>query len=140
MSKQDKLDSVPPYLPLIWRDWKSSPDIQSMTMAQRGIYHEILIDCWVYGNVPRDPWQLHKLIGADYKSTVRLLEQYSHLLVCCKCGGSWTPVDCQCGDSNRAARCYNVKLGCLNKDVNSGVALGTTELKLNPNEHNQKEE
>jgi hypothetical protein len=125
-----KINSVPPHIPLLWRDWESSPDIRSMSMTQRGIYLSILIKCWIFGDVPRDPWQLHKLIGADYKSTVRLLEQYSHLLVCCECGASWTPVDCQCGDSNLTARCHNLKLKYLNKDVNSGLSLGTTEENL----------
>ena len=57
MAKQKNLDRIPPYLPLLWADWESSADVRSMTMVQRGIYLEILIQQWIYGKFPRDPWQ-----------------------------------------------------------------------------------
>jgi len=137
MAKQDKLNRVPPYLPIIWQDWLSSGDVRSMTMAQRGIYVEILIRQWVLGSVPRDAWKLAKDIQADYKTTVRLLSTYSHLLVCCQCGASWTPVTCQCGTSNLTATCHNPKLKNIRNDVDSDLPIGTTE--PNPTTPNRRE-
>jgi hypothetical protein len=130
MAKQDKLNRVPPFLPLLWQDWLRSGDVRSMTMAQRGIYLEILVKQWVLGSVPRDAWKLAKGIQADYRATVRLLTTYSHLLACCQCGASWTPVTCQCGASNLTATCHSPKLRNLRNDVDSDLALGTTEPNL----------
>lgn len=127
MAKQEKLDRVPPFIPLLWQDWLSSPSVRSMTLVQRGIYVEILIRQWVLGSLPRDAWKLAKDIQADYKTTVRFLSTYSHLLVCCQCGASWTPLSCQCGASKPTATCHNLRLKNLKIDVNLGLALGTTE-------------
>jgi hypothetical protein len=127
MAKQDKLDRVPPYMPIIWQDWMSSPTIRSMSMTQQGIFLNILLHQWVYGSVPRDPWKLAKAIGADYETTLRLLVKYSEILVCCECGTSWTRVTCECGDTKLGVTCENLKLKNLKIDVNLGLALGTTE-------------
>ena len=137
MAKQDKLNRVPPFIPLLWQDWCSSPTVRRMTMAQRGIYVEILIEQWVYGDFPRSAWELSRRIGSDFKTTVRLLEKYSELAVCCQCGASWTPVNCQCGASNLTATCHNPKLKNLANDVNSDLPLGTTQ--PNPTQPNLRE-
>jgi hypothetical protein len=130
MAKQDKLNRIPPFLPFLWQDWRSSQTVRRMTHSQRSIYLDILIEQWISGNVPRDAWRLAGMIQADYKSTVRLLENFSEVLVCCQCGASWTPVNCQCGASNLTATCHNPKLRNIRIDVDSGVALGTTEPNL----------
>jgi hypothetical protein len=127
MAKQDKLSRVPPFVPLLWQDWQSSPSVRSMTMTQQGIFLNILLHQWVYGSVPRDPWKLAKAIGADYETTLRLLVKYSEILVCCECGTSWTRVTCECGDTKLGVTCENLKLKNLKIDVNLGLALGTTE-------------
>jgi len=100
-----------------------------MTMVQRGIYLEILIQQWIYGSFPRDPWKLCKIIGADYRTTVRFLSNYCHLAVCTQCGHSWNASSCQCGCSEKTATCHNLKLKNLRNDVVSGLDLGTTEPK-----------
>ena len=127
MAKQDKLNRVPPFIPLLWQAWRSSPSIRSMTMAQRGIFIEILIEQWIYGSFPRSAWELSRRVGSDFKTTGRLLEKYSELAVCCQCGDSWTPVTCQCGASKLTATCHNPRLRNLRIDVDSDLALGTTE-------------
>jgi hypothetical protein len=137
MAKQDKLNRVPPFLPLLWQDWQSSPSVRTMTMTQQGIFLNILIHQWVYGGFPRSAWELSRRIGSDYKSTGRLLEKYSDLAVCCQCGASWTPVACQCGASNLTATCHNPKLKNHRIDVDSDLALGTTE--LNPTQPKLRE-
>jgi hypothetical protein len=137
MAKQDKLNRVPPFIPLLWQAWRSSPSVRSMTMAQRGIFIEIMIEQWIYGSFPRSAWELSRRIGSDFKTTGRLLEKYSELAVCCQCGASWTPVTCQCSASNLPATCHNPKLRNLRIDVDSDLALGTTE--LNPTQPKLRE-
>jgi len=127
MSKQDKLDRVPPYLPIIWQDWLSDPDVRSMNMAQRGIFLEILLQQWVFGDVPRDPWKLSQDIKADHRTTVKFLQTYSKTLACVQCHRCWNAVKPQCQCSERAGRVHNRKLHFLRIDVISGLPLGTTE-------------
>jgi hypothetical protein len=137
MAKQDKLNRVPPFIPLLWQTWRSSPSVRCMTMAQRGIFIEMLIEQWIYGSFPRSAWELSRRIGSEYKATGRLLEKYSELAVCCQCGASWTPVTCQCGASNPPATCHNLRLLNLRMDVDSDLALGTTE--VNPTQPKLRE-
>jgi hypothetical protein len=127
MSKQDKLDRVPPYLPIIWQDWLSDPDVRSMTMAQRGIFLEILLQQWVFGDVPRDPWKLSKDIKADYRTTVKFLQTYSKTLACIQCHRCWNAVKPQCQCSDLTGRVHNRKLHFLSIDVKLNLPLGTTE-------------
>ncbi len=130
MAKQDKLNRMPPYLPIIVEDWQSDPDTQSMTDAQIGIFFKSLLYQWQTGSLPRNAWDFAKKIDSSYDTTLRFLLDYSHLFVCCECFASWSREDCECGASKSRARCENRKLKNLRIDVNSDVALGTTEPKL----------
>jgi hypothetical protein len=154
-NKKDNLDRVPPFLPIIWQDWISSPDIRSMSHTQWGIYLHILLHQWVYGNIPRGAWDISKAIGADYKVTRNFLRKYSHLLVCCQCEASWTEAECQCGRSDSpvadqqedsttpptqqrrnsaASACvHNVKLDFIKKAVISRGTLSSKRALTEPN-------
>src|SRR5580700_7260139 len=110
MAKQDKLNRVPPFIPLLWQDWQSSPSVRSMTMTQQGIYLNILIHQWVYGDFPRNAWELSRTLNSSYDTTLRLLSDYSHLFVCCECSASWSRADCECGASKSRGTCENPKL------------------------------
>lgn len=61
--------------------WMSSPTVNAMTMHQQAIFVRILCGLHMHGKLPRDPWQLHKLIGTPYKSTELWMQSYSHLTV-----------------------------------------------------------
>jgi hypothetical protein len=139
MAKQHKLNRVPPFIPLLWQDWRSSADIASMTPTQRSLYLDILIEQWIYGDVPRDPYKLHKKINptGDYRTTVRFLSAYSHLIVCSQCYHGWKTGCCPCGACDSTGTCLNLKLKNLRIDVNSDLPLGTTE--LNPTEPDRRE-
>lgn len=137
MAKQDKLNRMPPYLPIIVEDWQSDPDTQSMTDAQVGIFFKALLYQWQNGSLPRNAWDFAKKIDSSYDTTLRFLSDYSHLFVCCECSASWSREDCECSESKSRARCENTKLKNLRIDVNSNIALGTTE--PNPTEQNQTE-
>jgi hypothetical protein len=134
MAKQDKLNRMPPYLPIIVEDWQSDPDTQSMTDAQVGIFFKALLYQWQNGSLPRNAWDFAKKIDSSYDTTFRFLSNYSRLFVCCECFASWSGEDCECGASNSRARCENRKLKNLRIDVNTDVALGTTEPKLTKTE------
>ena len=127
MAKQDKLNRMPPYLPIIVEDWQSDPDTQSMTDAQIGVFLKALLHQWQNGSLPRNAWDFAKKIDSSFDTTRRFLSDYSHLFVCCECFASWSKEDCECGASKSRARCENTKLKNLRIDVNSGLGLGTTE-------------
>jgi hypothetical protein len=130
MAKKKKIDGVPPFLPIDWRAWESSPLIGSMTDTQLGIALKIMLKQWVLGSVPRSAWELARQIRSDFNTTSRFLVAHSKFLACCECGESWTPVDCQCGESEETGRCQSIKLKNFMNDVNSGLELGTTEPNL----------
>jgi hypothetical protein len=108
-----------------------------MNMAQRGIFVEILLQQWIFGDVPRDPWKLSQDIKADYRTTVKFLQKYSKTLACVQCFRSWSAVNPQCQCSDLAGRVHNRKLHFLRIDVISGLPLGTTEQNRSEPEPNQ---
>jgi hypothetical protein len=61
--------------------WMSSSNVNGMTLTQQAIYVRVLCGIHMYGKLPRDPWQLSKLIGTPYKSTALWMQSYSHLTV-----------------------------------------------------------
>jgi hypothetical protein len=101
-----------------------------MTMTQQGIYLNILIYQWVYGDFPRNAWELSRTLNSSYDTTLRLLSDYSHLFVCCECSASWSRADCECGASKSRGTCENPRLRNIRVDVNSDLPIGTTEPNL----------
>ena len=61
--------------------WMSSSTVNRMTLTQQAIYVRILCGIHMFGKLPRDPWDLHKIIGTPYKSTELWMRSYSHLTV-----------------------------------------------------------
>jgi uncharacterized protein YdaU (DUF1376 family) len=43
-----------PYYRWYWRDWRSSRSVQRMSYVARGLYRELLDECWVKGHIPTD--------------------------------------------------------------------------------------
>ena len=70
-----------PWFKFWGKRWMSSFTVNGMTLNQQAIYVRILCGIHMYGKLPRDPWQLHKLIGTPYKATVLWMQSYSHLTV-----------------------------------------------------------
>lgn len=77
--------------------WMSSPTINGMTLTQQAIYVRILCGIHMYGKLPRDPWQLAKLIATNYKSTALWMQSYSHLIADAQSNSSENAAD---GKSN----------------------------------------
>jgi len=129
MARQQIIKGSPPYLPIIVEDWVSDSDIQSMTVAQIGIFIKALIRQWQDGSLPRNPWDFAAKIEARYETVANFLQSYSNLFACLECGRRWTGSDCGCGCSKAVGRVENKKLKFLKIDVNSRLELGTTEQK-----------
>lgn len=78
--------------------WMSSPTVSGMTLNQQAIFVRILCGIHMYGKLPRNPWQLHKLIGTPYKATALWMQSYFHLTVDVqsKCSESEVEVKSKC--------------------------------------------
>jgi hypothetical protein len=84
LEDEDRASTEPGVLPwfkFFATRWMSSPTVNGMTLNQQAIYVRILCGIHMFGKLPRDPWQLHKLIGTPYKSTELWMRSYSHLTV-----------------------------------------------------------
>ncbi len=135
----NSMNRVPPFMPVLWQDWESDPDTQSMSETQSGIFLKILLRQWQIGSLPRNAWDLARECKIrSYDTTLKFLKTYSNLIVCCECGASWKGEDCECGASKLRGRCENRKLRNLRIDVNSGLELGTTKQKQTKPEPEQK--
>lgn len=126
--KQELLNSVPPYMPIIIEDWQSDPDTQSMSDVQVGIFVKALFYQWQNGSLPRDPWKFAKKIDSRYETVIKFLQTYPKRFTCTECERKWTVNECGCGKFGvSVARVENTKLKLLRIDVNSNLPLGTTE-------------
>lgn len=130
MAKQDKLERVPPILPILWQDWDSDPDIMGMSLPEEGFYFKFLKRQWVLGDLPADPWKLAKELKVNYRTTAHWLQKYSYLTVQTQrpCSEHAPAVQLEC--TKCAASLHNKKLKNLRIDVISDLALGTTEPKI----------
>lgn len=53
------------WYPWHWKDWRSNRKVQRMTVTERGIYRELLDECWVEGSIPSDLQSLADIVGCD---------------------------------------------------------------------------
>ena len=148
-------DRIPPFLPINWVDWESDEHVQDMSESMEGVFFRILRVLWKYDTFLLDHNRLAERIRADRRNVKAFLEQWGHLFVCSKCGG--TPlrgcgklgvvvsqacphcapsVSQVCSDSApsslRVCSCsaptlFHEKLKNYKNDVKSGLPLGTTE-------------
>ena len=151
MANNDKLDRVPPFIPIIWQDWASSLDIQSMSTSEEGLFNRFIHKQWVLGELPADPWALKKLLRVDHRTIIRFLAKYEHLFVGAQKHNSKCTVNVQQGYSkitvdittntvniltDTVSLCicpltlHNPKLRNLYNDVIFKLPLGTTEPNL----------
>lgn len=43
-----------PYYRWFWQDWRANRNVQRMTYVERGLYRELLDECWAEGFIPTD--------------------------------------------------------------------------------------
>jgi uncharacterized protein YdaU (DUF1376 family) len=56
-------DRTLPYYKWFWQDWRANRKIQRMSYIERGIYRELLDECWVEGYIPNDIKELADICG-----------------------------------------------------------------------------
>ena len=56
-------DRTLPYYKWFWQDWRSNRRIQRMSYVERGLYRELLDECWVEGYIPNDVELLADICG-----------------------------------------------------------------------------
>lgn len=52
-----------PYYKWFWQDWRANRKIQRMSYIERGLYRELLDECWVEGFIPNDIRELADICG-----------------------------------------------------------------------------
>lgn len=52
-----------PYYKWFWQDWRANRKIQRMSYVERGLYRELLDECWVEGFIPNDIKELADICG-----------------------------------------------------------------------------
>jgi uncharacterized protein YdaU (DUF1376 family) len=52
-----------PYYKWFWQDWRANRKTQRMGYVERGLYRELLDECWVEGSIPNDIAILAEICG-----------------------------------------------------------------------------
>jgi uncharacterized protein YdaU (DUF1376 family) len=52
-----------PYYKWFWQDWRANRKAQRMSYIERGLYRELLDECWVEGSIPNDIASLAEICG-----------------------------------------------------------------------------
>jgi uncharacterized protein YdaU (DUF1376 family) len=52
-----------PYYKWFWQDWRANRKTQRMGYIERGLYRELLDECWVEGFIPNDIASLAEICG-----------------------------------------------------------------------------
>lgn len=58
-----KTDAPLPYYKWYWQDWRSNRAVQRMSYIERGLYRELLDECWSEGGIPTDMDSLADICG-----------------------------------------------------------------------------
>lgn len=58
-----KTDAPLPYYKWYWQDWRSNRAVQRMSYVERGLYRELLDECWSEGGIPTDMESLADICG-----------------------------------------------------------------------------
>lgn len=56
-------DKPLPYYKWMWQDWRSNRTVQRMSYIERGLYRELLDECWVEGSIPDSMELLAEICG-----------------------------------------------------------------------------
>ena len=54
-----------PYYKWYWQDFRASRSVQKMTYVERGLYRELLDECWSEGSIPSDTESLADICGCS---------------------------------------------------------------------------
>lgn len=57
------IDRNLPYYKWFWQDWRANRKVQRMSYVERGLYRELLDECWVEGSIPNNISELADICG-----------------------------------------------------------------------------
>ncbi len=81
MARKINPDNLP-WFPFHALKWKYSATVMGMTKAERGIYHDLLVENWLAGDIPLDVTGVAKLLNIHRTVAERFLKKFSTLAVC----------------------------------------------------------
>lgn len=67
------------YYPWYWRDYRANRKVHRMSYVERGLYRELLDECWVEGFIPMDFGKLSEICGCPEQV---LADAWPNLSVC----------------------------------------------------------
>jgi uncharacterized protein YdaU (DUF1376 family) len=56
-------DRFLPYYKWFWQDYRANRKVQRMTYVERGLYRELLDECWIEGSIPKSMSDLADICG-----------------------------------------------------------------------------
>lgn len=62
MTDESRLEPLP-YYKWLWKDWRANRSVQRMSYIERGLYRELLDECWSEGSIPDDIESLAEICG-----------------------------------------------------------------------------
>lgn len=65
MGRRSRLEKALPWYKWFPADWRGSRKVQRMGLAERGLYRELLDECYEKGSIPADPDEIAELMGMD---------------------------------------------------------------------------
>lgn len=88
-----------PYYKWYWQDWRANRKVQRMSFIERGLYRELLDECWIEGSIPNDIDELADICGCP---TQTMADAWQVLSKCFDIDGG---------------RCTNEKLESMRTDM-----------------------
>lgn len=106
-----------PYYKWFWQDFRASRTVQRMTYTQRGLYRDLLDECWAEGSIPCDVESMAEICGCPVEVMADAWQVLSRCFT--KKGGSLVNIRLDSErtekDSQRVNRIESGKLGGLAK-------------------------
>jgi uncharacterized protein YdaU (DUF1376 family) len=110
-----------PYYKWFWQDWRANRKAQRMSYIERGLYRELLDECWVEGSIPNDIASLAEICGCPkdvMASAWQVLESCFELLEGKYINKKMESMRTE-KDAERLAKSQSGKKGGVSKSMNS---------------------
>lgn len=118
-----------PYYKWFWQDWRSNRRVQRMSYIERGLYRELLDECWIEGSIPNDIAELADICGCP---TEVMADAWRTLSICFSVDG-----DCLRNekldslrteqDQKRVKNAENGRKGGIAKSMNSNAIVAVAK-------------
>jgi uncharacterized protein YdaU (DUF1376 family) len=118
-----------PYYKWFWQDWRANRKAQRMSYIERGLYRELLDECWVEGGIPNDIASLAEICGCPKEvmaSAWQVLESCFVLLDGVYVNEKMESMRTE-KDAERLAKSESGKKGGVSKSLNTKPKKTTTK-------------